>query len=98
LGITSLRPTALAPGMPTVAGFEAVTLTTIFAPARTPPAIINRLNQEVVRFLKMPDTREKLLAYGTDVIASSPEELGVTMKAEIAKWGKLIKEAGIRLD
>ena len=68
----------------------------MFAPAKTPPAIIARLNQETVRALRQPDVKEQFFTGGVDIIASTPEEMAATMKYEIARLGKLIKEAGIR--
>jgi tripartite-type tricarboxylate transporter receptor subunit TctC len=103
LAVTSARPSALFPGVPTVAasgvpGYESVTLTGVFAPARTPPAIIGRLNREIVEFLGKPQTIEKYLSAGMETVGSSPERLGVTIKAEIARMGNVIKNAGIRAD
>ena len=72
-------------------------MTGIFAPAKTPAPIINRLNQEIVHFLNQPETKQKFLSEGgAEVIASSPQELSTWLKAETARWGKVIKDAGIR--
>jgi len=103
LAVTSGTPSALAPDLPTVAasdlpGYEVVGMTVMLAPAKTPDAIVNRLNQEVVRVLNLPDVKERLLTAGSEVVASSPGQLAVTMKSEIAKWGKVIKDAGIKFD
>jgi len=76
-------------------GFESATILGIFAPARTPDSIIRRLNQELVRYLKSSDAKEKFLAVGTETVGSSPEELESTVKAEMARLGKVIKDAGI---
>ena len=70
----------------------------VFAPAGTPAAIINRLNQEMVRYLRLPDVKEKLLANSVESVGSTPEELGATIKSEMARLGKLIKDVGIRAD
>jgi tripartite-type tricarboxylate transporter receptor subunit TctC len=101
LAITSARPSALAPGMPTLAesglpGYEMVGMTSIYAPARTPATIIDRLNRQVVKLLGQADVKEKLLNSGVEAAPSSPEELAATIKSEIAKAGKVIKEAGIK--
>ena len=103
LAVTSAQPSALVPGMPTVSasglpGFEAIGQTGIFAQARTPTAIIARLNREIVRFLNRADVKERFLAFGEEIVASSPEQLAATIQSDVAKWGKLIKEAGIRTD
>jgi tripartite-type tricarboxylate transporter receptor subunit TctC len=101
LAVTSAQPTALAPGLPTIAasglpGYECGTLQGLFAPARTSPSIVNRLNQDVVRILISPEVKERFVASGVEAIGSSPEQLAATIKSEMAKWGKLIKDTGIR--
>ena len=63
-----------------------------------PPAVVNRLSQEVSRFLKTPETRERLFKVGTDAIGSSPAEAAAAMKGEITKWSRVIKEAGIKVE
>ena len=103
LGVTTTEPTALAPGLPTVAasglpGYEVVSVTGIYAPAKTPSVIINRLNQEIVLVLKRADVKEKLFDAGVEVVGSSPEQLSVKMKSEMTKWAKLIKNTGIKVD
>ena len=100
LAVTSLQPTALAPGLPLLAaalpGYESVSLNGMFAPARTPDPVIHQLNTEIVRIMKRPDVKEKLVAAGTDAMATTPEEFAATIKSEMAKWGQLIRSAGIR--
>jgi tripartite-type tricarboxylate transporter receptor subunit TctC len=103
LAVTSAQPSPLFPGMPTVAsaglpGYELVGIDGIVAPAKTPQAIVNRLNQEIVRALNQTVVRETLFNTGVVVVAGSPEEFGRFMRSEIVKWGKVIKEANIRLD
>ena len=100
LAVTSLQPTALAPGLPVLAaalpGYESVSLNGMFAPAKTPDPIIRQLNQEIVRIMTRAEVREKLVAAGTDAMATTPEEFAATIKSEMAKWGALIRDAGIR--
>ena len=101
IAVTTAQPTALFPGLPTVAasglpGYEAEVLNGIFAPAKTPAAIISRLNQEIVPILNRADVREKLFNSGIEVIANPPEKLTAAMKNEMNVWGKLIRELGIR--
>jgi tripartite-type tricarboxylate transporter receptor subunit TctC len=100
LAVTSAMPSALLPGLPTVAatlpGFESVGLTGMFAPGKTPAAIITRLNQEIVRFLNLPDVKERFLNAAVEVVASSPDQFAATIKTEIVKTSKLIKEAGFK--
>jgi tripartite-type tricarboxylate transporter receptor subunit TctC len=102
LAVTTAQPTTLFPGLPTVAaslpGYEAVTLNGVFTPAKTPEAIINQLNQEIVRILNRPDVKEKLFHSGVEAGGGSPEQLAVEVKSEIATMGKVIKDAGIRAD
>jgi tripartite-type tricarboxylate transporter receptor subunit TctC len=103
LGVTSGEPTALAPGMPTIAGsglpgYEAIGYTGVWAPAKTPGAIINRLNQEIVRVISPPEVKERLLNAGEEVVGSGPEQFGAVIKADIARMGKVIKEAGIKVN
>lgn len=101
LAISSAAPSPLLPGVPTVAatglpGYESLALVAYFAPAKTPDAIINRLNQEIVRALARPEIKEKFIAMGVEGVGTTPEELTNLIKSEIVKWGKVIKEAGIR--
>lgn len=100
LAVTSLQPTALAPGLPVLAaslpGYESVSLNGMFAPARTPDPLIRQLNQEITRIMARADVKEKLVAAGTDAMATTPDEFAATIKSEMAKWGQLIRDAGIR--
>jgi tripartite-type tricarboxylate transporter receptor subunit TctC len=100
LAVTSERPSVLFPNLPTVAaslpGYVSVANSGAFVPAGTPPAIIARLNREIVRFLKTADVRDRLLKVGSEVVASSPEELAAWMKSDMARWGKVIKDGGIK--
>lgn len=103
LAVTSLQPTALAPGLPTVAasgvpGYEVVSLDTIYAPAKTPAAIVNRLHEEVVRVITRADVKQKFFDAGMEILAYTPEQSAATIKAEIAQWSKVLKDAGIRAD
>ncbi len=103
LAVTTAQPTPLAAGLPTVAasglpGYEATAINVMFAPARTPAAVINRLNQEIVRVLNQQDVKEKFFSIGSDAVGSTPQELAATMRSDIASMGKVIKDAGIRAD
>ena len=103
LAVTSAKPSALIPDLPTVAasgvpGYESVQYNGIFATGKTPAAIINRLNQEIVRVLNRGDVKEKFAILGTEVVGSSPGEFAATLKSDIVRWGKLIKDTGIRAD
>ena len=103
LAVTSAAPTALAPDLPTVAasglpGFEATSIYGMFAPAKTPANIINRLNHETVRALNRPDTKEKFFNAGADVVAGTPEQLAAAIKSEMTVLGKVIRDLGIRTE
>lgn len=103
LAVTSAGPTALAPGLPAMAasglpGYEATGMTGILAPAKTPAAIMNRLNQEIVRVVNRADVKERFLNSGAEVVGSSPEQFAATIKEEVTKWGRVIKDSGIRID
>lgn len=103
LAVTSTTPSVLLPELPTVSasgvpGFEAVGVTALWAPAKTPATAIQRLNQEIVRFLNTQEARQRLLGMMTEVVASSPEQFDAYIKADIARLSKVIREANIRLD
>ncbi len=103
LAVTSAEMSPLAPGLPTVTaagvpGYQSVSFNGLFAPARTPAVVINRINQELVRFLKTPEARERLLNAGMDPVASSPEQFAAMIKSEMATMGKVIRDAGIRTE
>ena len=103
LAVTSAKPTALLPGVPTVAatglpGFAMVTPDGILAPAKTPAVIINRLNQEIVRHLSTAEAKKRFLDTGVDVVGSTPEEFAAFIKSDMATLGKVIKDAGIKPD
>jgi tripartite-type tricarboxylate transporter receptor subunit TctC len=70
----------------------------LFAPAKTPPDIIARLHAETVKALANPEVREKLLAQGAEPVGSSPEEFRAYIRAEIEKWGKVVRASGLRID
>ena len=102
LAVTSAQPSALFPELLTVAatlpGFETGSLYGLFAPAKTPAAIVNRINSEVLRVLGNTDVKVRLLSAGAEVIGGPPERLGRAVKSEMSRLGKVIKSAGIRGD
>ncbi len=103
LGVCSLKPSALFPGVPTVSdtglpGYESVSPQGIVAPAKTPAAVIARLNHELVKALNRADTRQRLGELGIEVVADTAEEFAASMKNDIARTAKLIKDAGIRVE
>ena len=101
LGISTMRRTALLPDMPTineagVPGYEVLTWSGICAPAGAPRAVIARLNEAIVKGVTSRETRERFAALGADVVANSPDEYRKFILAELAKWSRVIREAGIR--
>jgi tripartite-type tricarboxylate transporter receptor subunit TctC len=103
IAVTSLRRSSAVPELPTIAesgypGFEATNWYGLVAPAGTPAATVRRLHVETVRALALPELRGKLIDLGIDVIGNSPDEFAAAIKAEIPKWAKVIKEAGIKAD
>ena len=101
LGVTSAQASMLAPGIPTVAatglpGYEYSAAYGVFAPAKTPGAIISRLNQDIARALTAADVKDKFLRGGVEPIGGPPEQLAAKMKHDMTYLGKLIKDLGIR--
>jgi tripartite-type tricarboxylate transporter receptor subunit TctC len=101
LAVTSARRSPVLPDLPTVAeaalpGFEAVAPYALFVPAGTPAEIIALLNREVNAVLLMSEVRDKLAEQGIDVAGSTPDALAATVKTEIAKWAKVIKDGNIK--
>ena len=99
LAVTTARPSALAPGLPTVAasglpGYESKAILGMFAPARTPAAIIDQINAEIVRALNDAEVKQRLFDSGAEAHPSSPQELTAEMKSEMATTGKLMKNIG----
>jgi tripartite-type tricarboxylate transporter receptor subunit TctC len=100
LAVTTLKRSAHLPDLPTISeaglpGYEADNWYGVAVPARTPRAIIDRLNTEVVRALNMPDVKQLLFNQGLEVATGTPEAFGTYMKSEDIKWAKVIKDAGI---
>ena len=101
LAVTTLEPSAIVPGLPTMAasglaGYESISYTGLFAPARTPAPLVTRLNQEVTQGLRVPAVKERLFNSGSEVVASSPSEAVATIKAETDRIRKLVSDAGLR--
>jgi tripartite-type tricarboxylate transporter receptor subunit TctC len=101
LAVTSAEPSPLAPNLPTIAasglpGYESVSIYAMFAPAKTPAAVIGRLNREIATALRRPELRDRLFATGLESVGGTPQQLAAVLKAEMKRLGKLIREAGIR--
>lgn len=100
LGVGSTKRLSLLPDLPTIAeagvpGYESSTWFGPLAPARTPREIVVRLNAELMKILQRPDIRSRFAAEGVEGLGSTPEEFGAYIKAEIERWGRVIKAAGI---
>jgi len=103
LAVTSARPSALMPGVPTVAesglpGYESGNISGVLAPAKTPAGLIARLNREIVSVLSDVDVRKAFFDSGVEVVGSTPEELAAVIRSDMARMGKVIKDAGIRAE
>jgi tripartite-type tricarboxylate transporter receptor subunit TctC len=103
LGVTTAKPSELAPELPTVAesgvpGFDVTGWFAFFVPARTPPAILEKIHIDSVTALSDPAVKSKLENIGMVAVGSTPEELAALLEAELEKWRPVIKEANIALD
>jgi tripartite-type tricarboxylate transporter receptor subunit TctC len=103
LGIATLTRSPFAPELPTIAeagypGFEAVGWIGIVAPAKTPEAVLNKLNAEMLRMLKEPDVKQRLDSLAFTPVGGSRAEFAAFIKSEIAKWGKAVKDSGAKAE
>jgi tripartite-type tricarboxylate transporter receptor subunit TctC len=103
LAVGSAKRLPSLPDIPTLAetgvpGYEAYSWVGIVAPAKTPKAIVTRLNQEIVDILKQKDVAEKLNQQGALPVGDTPEQFGAYIKAEIDKWGAVVRAANIKAD
>jgi tripartite-type tricarboxylate transporter receptor subunit TctC len=103
LAVTTAKRSAIAPDIPTLsesglAGYEVGSWQGVFAPAGTPPAIVARLNTEIVKIINLPEVKEKLIALGAEPVGNSSDEFGATVKTEIVKWADVVKKSGAKVD
>jgi len=103
LAVGTRQRSALAPEFPTVAeegvpGYDSATVFGVLAPAKTPPAVIARLNKDMVAILKSADAKSALAARGLEAVGSTPQEYGAQIKDEFVRYGRIAKAANIRLD
>jgi tripartite-type tricarboxylate transporter receptor subunit TctC len=103
LAVTGVARSPVAPQLPTMAmaglpGFEFSVWDGIFAPAKTQSQVIGALNADIVKVVQMPDLRDKLAAMGVDASGSTPEQLAAYLKADTAKWAKVLKDSGIKAE
>ena len=100
LGVTTARRSVVLPDLPTIAeqglpGFEADNWYGVVTTMKTPRAIIDRLNAEIVRALHAPEVKQLLLTQGLEVRTSTPQEFAAYIRSEFDKWAKVIRDAGI---
>jgi len=103
IGVTSLKRTAALPEVPTIAesgvpGYEVNPWFGVLLPARTPQPLVSRLNAEILKVLQLPATRERFATEGFEAAGNTPAQFAAYIKAEQIKWGKVIKDAGIKAD
>jgi len=103
LSVTSLKRIRALPDLPTIdesgiKGFQHASWTALAAPAGTPKEVVTRLNSEMNQILKLPDIQEKAAAGGAEIVGGTPEQAGMYLKSELAKFARLVKEANIRLE
>lgn len=103
LAVSTLKRSAVFPDVPTMAesgfkDFEVDSWYAMFVPANTPKPIIDRLNQAAIKVLAQPEVKEKLLSQGAEAVGDSSQQLGATVKKEIAKWRQVVKAANIKVD
>jgi tripartite-type tricarboxylate transporter receptor subunit TctC len=103
LAVTSGKRSSVSPDLPTVAesglpGFEVINWYGVLVPARTPRPIVEKLNTEIAKIMKMPDVKERLSGVGIEAFSSTPAQFATFIKDETAKWAKVVKFSGARLD
>jgi len=103
LGVASLKRSPDLPALPTIAeqgvpGYETNIWLALFVPAATPTPVIERLHAELGRVMALPEVRERLAVLGMQPVTSTPAELAVHLRSDIAKWSKVVRDGGIKLE
>jgi tripartite-type tricarboxylate transporter receptor subunit TctC len=104
LAVTTLKRTPAAPEIPTVAealdmpDYEVDSWYAMFAPARTPPAMVARMQREAARAVHLPDVKQKLLEQGADAVGGTSEELDKVVRRELTRWAQVVRDANIKLE
>ncbi len=103
LAVTSAKRSVAHPELPTVSeaglpGYESISWLGVFVPAGTPRDIVTLLNTEIVRILNMADVKERLLSQGAEPIGNTQEQFVAVLKSDIAKYSKLMREAGVKVE
>jgi tripartite-type tricarboxylate transporter receptor subunit TctC len=101
LAVTTAKRSSHYPALPTVAesglpGYEAATITGMFAPVATPAALVAQISADVAKVMNRADLKARFVNIGVDAVGSPPEEFYATLRLEIARMGKMIKAAGLR--
>ena len=103
MGVGTQQRSALIPGAPTIAesgvpGFEASTAFGVLAPVNTPAAVVHRLSQEIMRILRNTEVKDRLAAQGLEAVGSTPQQYDAHLRAELAKYARIVKSAGIKAE
>ena len=103
LAVSTPKRSAMLPNTPTldeagIKGIDASIWLGLFAPAGTPPAVVARLNAEINKVLQMPDVREKLINGGVTPMGGTPDEFAAFVRTDYARWGKIVKDSGVKLE
>lgn len=103
LAVTSLNRTALLPDLPTVSeagvpGYEMTSWYGVLAPNGTPRGVIQKLNSDLVRAIRIPEVSEKLIEAGAEPVANTPEQYAAFIRSELKKWAKVVQESGAKVD
>jgi tripartite-type tricarboxylate transporter receptor subunit TctC len=102
LAVTSAKRTDASPDIPAVSetfpGYEAAIWFGFLAPRATPPALVDRLNREIVAVLRIPEVRQQVVGIGAETIASTPAEFAAVMKSDAERLGRLVRSRGIRAE
>jgi tripartite-type tricarboxylate transporter receptor subunit TctC len=103
LAVSSPKRSSSAPEVPTISesgvpGYEFISWNGVHVPAATPRAIAGKLNTELLRTIALPDVKEKMFGLGMDVAGGTPEEFSALVKSDIAKWARVIRDAGIKAE
>jgi tripartite-type tricarboxylate transporter receptor subunit TctC len=103
LAVTTARRSATVPELPTlseagVPGFEALTWHGVVVPSATPAPLIERLNRDIVKVLRLPDLRERLESLGAELATGTPRDFADYIAREIPKWEKVVKDSGARAE
>lgn len=103
LAVTSAKRSAVLPEVPTmqeagIANFDVASWQALYAPAGTPPAIVNKLNAELARIVAQPDTKTRIDGLGLEYTANTPEQFGAFQRTEQAKWARIVKDGNVKVD